>query len=184
MAAGMNPVAKVGFGKTRVKEETMGIEMTRYPFRITQQEKYGVVWWGFTVHDRYMQEEGIDIPEDDLPTVNFKLYHGDSNKPAPDRMDIVIASHWSMIPPSEPPSNRFHKFLQFLRLNKSSGDTQNVSYSNLFQIVSVKTSMSNPQKESRHVAEVEVRPGAIGLPQVVQRAEDPVEVTPAVFDGM
>jgi hypothetical protein len=158
LTIGPAPQVKLGGSSTWTNEETTGSEKKRYNSRITQQELYGVVWWGFNIDDLNEQEDGIDMSDDILPAVHFEFL-GDSDTPAPppERMGVVIASYWSIIPQSEPKGTWIRKLL---RLTKSSGDTQAISYSNLFQIVALETVPSNLPNRSHYCADVQVWPGA------------------------
>ena len=158
LTIGPLPQGKLGGNSTWTNEKTTGSEKKRYTSRITQQEKHGVIWWGFNVDDLNEQEDGIDMPDDILPAVSFEFF-GNSNIPAspPKHMDIVIASYWSIIPQSEPKSTWIRKLLH---LTKSSSNTQAISYSNLFQIVALETTPSSLPERSHYSADVQVWPGA------------------------
>ena len=186
LTIGLAPQGKIGGSSTWTDEETTGSEKKRYNSRITQQELYGVVWWGFDIDDLNEQEDGIDMSDDILPAVHFEFI-GDSDIPAPhpERMDIVIASYWSIIPQSEPKSTWIHKLL---RLTKSSGDTQAMSYSNLFQIVALETVPSNLPKRSHYSADVQVWPGVTDpqhtyLVEVKRPTASSIDVKPAFVVG-
>ena len=146
-----------------------------------QQELYGVVWWGFNIDDLNEQEDGIDMSNDILPAVHFE-FTGDSDIPAPppERMNVEISSCWSIIPQSEPKGTWIRKVL---RLTKSSGATQAISYSNLCQIVTFKTVPSNLPERSRYCADVQVWPGATDpestyLVEVTRQTASSVNVKP------
>lgn len=188
LTIGLVPQGKLEGGLTWTNEETIGSEKKQYTSRITQQEVDGVVWWGFNIDDPNEQEDGIDMPDDILPAVHFKFV-GDSEirAPPPERMDIVIASYWSIIPQSEPKSTWIHKLLHLM---KSSGNTQQaISYSNLFQIVSLETVPSNLPEESHYKAGMQVWPGATDpqhtyLVDVKRPTASSINVKPAFIQGM
>jgi hypothetical protein len=186
LTIGLIPQGKIGGSSTWTNEEATGSEKKRYTSRITQQELYGVIWWGFNIDDLNEQEDGIDMLHDVLPAVHFEFI-GDSDVPAPppERMDIVIASYWSMIPRSEPKSTWIQKLL---RLTRSFGNNQAISYSNLFQIVALETDPSNLPERSHYSADVQVWPGATDpqhtyLVDVKRPTASSVNVKPAVVVG-
>jgi hypothetical protein len=183
LTIGLVPQGKLGGSLTWTNEETTGSEKKRYTSRITQQEVHGVVWWGFNIDDPNEREDGIDMPDDILPAVHFNFV-GNSKIPAPppERMDIVIASYWSIIPRSEPKSTWIRKLLH---LTKSSGNTQQaISYSNLLQIVALETVPSDLPEQSHYNADVQVWPGATDpqhtyLVDVQRLTENSVNMKPA-----
>ena len=186
LTIGLAPQGKLGGSSTWTNEKTTGSEKKRYNSRITQQELYGVIWWGFNIDDLNEQEDGIDMSDDILPAVHFEFI-GDSDVPAPhpEHMDIVIASYWSIIPQSEPKSTWIRKLLRF---TKSSGDTQAISYSNLFQILTLETIPSNLPERSHYRADVQVWPGATDpqhtyLVDVKRQTASSVNVKPAFIVG-
>jgi len=67
LSIGPLPQGKLGGSSTWTNEETTGSEKKRYTSRITQQELYGVIWWGFNIDDLNHQEDGIDMSDDILP---------------------------------------------------------------------------------------------------------------------
>ena len=176
-----HPQGAITGATMKTNEETTGSEKKQYKSAITEHRGDGNVRWGFNIDDDNLQKWGIDIQEGFLPAVRFKFV-GDSNVPAPPPkcMDIVITSYWSMILPSEPKSTWIRKLLLFFR---STGNTQTISYSNLFQITALKADLSTLQEPSHYRAKVKVKSGASGPPDVKRRAEDSVNVTPAVVDG-
>ena len=189
MTAGLNlgpqPLATISGTRTKTKEETVGSEKKRYKNAITEHHIDGNIRWGFEIDDVNLRRRGMDMQEDDLPTVRFEFL-GDSNVPAPPPkcMDIVITSHWSMAVPSEPKSNGVHKLLRFFRSTQTGkANTQTISYSNLFQIVAVKADLSNMPELSHYRAKVKVRSGVSDTPDVKRQAVDSVDMTFAVVDG-
>ena len=186
LTIGLAPKGTLGGSSTWTNEKTTGSEKKRYNSRITQQELYGVVCWGFNIDDLNEQEDGIDMSNDILPAVHFEFI-GDSDIPAPppERMNVVILSYWSIIPQSEPKGTWIRKLL---RRTKSSGDTQAISYSNLFQIVSLETVPSNLPERSHYCADVQVWPGATDpqstyLVDVKRQTASSVNVKPAFVVG-
>ena len=189
MTAGLNlgpqPLATIAGTATKTKEETAGSEKKRYNSAITEHHIDGNVRWGFNIDDVNFRRRGIDMHEDILPTVRFEFL-GDSNVPAPPPkcMEIVITSYWSMAVPIEPKSNWVRKLLHFFRSTQTGkANTQNISYSNLFQIVAVKADLSNMPEQSHYRAKVKVRSGVSDPPDVKRQAEDSVEMALAVVDG-
>jgi len=157
LTLGPRPQGTIKVAKTKTDEETMGFEKKRYTSRITEQHLDGRIWWGFYVDDLHEQESGIDFPDDALPTVCFEFV-GDLKvpPPPPQRMDLEIASYWSIIPKSKEESNWIRKFLN---LSMSSGNAQATSYSNLCQIVVLETVPSELPPRSDYKATMHVRPG-------------------------
>lgn len=169
----------------KTDEKTAGFEKKKYDSAITEHRSDGNVRWGFNVDDVNLQRWGIDMREDVLPTVCFEFV-GDSNVPAPPPkyMDIVITSYWSMILPSKPKNTWIRKLLRFFR-STAAGNTQTISYSNLFQIVALKADLSDLLEPSHYRAKVKVRSGASSPSEVKvkRKAADSIDVTLAVVDG-
>ena len=146
---GLNPQGGLSGSLTKTKESSEGSEKTRYTSPITQQDKDGKIWWDYGIGDDRYQEIGYPMPKDVLPTVHFRFY----DKSPPKFMDIVITSYWSKIFPtrSEPDKTQIHKLLHLYR---STGKTQRISFSNIFQIVAltaevdklIKSNYYNPAK--------------------------------------
>ena len=187
LTLGPHPQAAIIGTAVKTKEEIVGSEKKRYISPITEYHIDGTVQWGFNIDDSNFQRRGIDMPQEDLPTVRFEFI-GDSDEPAPPPtpppkyMDIVITSYWSMISMGHPlaKSNWIHKLLHFF---KSTGNTQSTSYSNLFQIIALNSHPSNLPKLTHYRAKVKVKSGVSGPPEVKRRAVDSVYVTSAVVDG-
>ena len=187
--AGPHPQASVTFTATKTKEGTSGFEKKLYKSAISEYDVFGKVWWGFNIDDVNFQEEGFELREDHLPTVNFE-FTGDSDEPEPlpspppDYMDIVITSYWKMILPGEPKHTWIRRLLHFF---KSTSNAQTASYSNLFQIVALKANLSKLQNASvcRYNAQVVVNPGASNPHElkVTRRALESVNVIPAIVDS-
>ena len=184
LTLGLHPQVAITGTAMKKNEETTGSEKKRYKSAITEHHSDGNVQWGFNIDDVNLQKWGIDMREDVLPTARFKFV-GDSDEPAPPPkyMDIVITSYWSMILLNEQKSTWIHKLLH---LFKSTGNTQSISYSNIFQIVALKADLSNLPKssESHYRAKVKVRSGVSDPPDVKRQAGNSVNVTLAVVDGM
>jgi len=157
LTLGAHPQGTIKVAKTKTDEGTTGFEKKRYTSRITEQHLDGRIWWGFYVDDLHEQESGIEFPYDALPTVCFEFV-GDIKVPPPPprRMDLEIASYWSIIPKSKEESNWIRKFLN---LSMSSGNAQATSYSNLCQIVALDTVPSDLPPRSDYKATMHVRPG-------------------------
>ena len=155
----------------------MGSEKMHYNSAISERRGNGSVRWGFNIDDGNLQEWGIDMREEVLPTVRFEFV-GNTKVPAPPPkcMDVVITSYWSLILPSEPKSTWIRKLLHFFQ---STGNSQTISYSNLFQITALKADLSNVLEPSYYRAKVEVRSGASPDVQVKRQAAESVTVTPA-----
>ncbi len=141
----------------RTKEKAVGNEKKRYTSGITQQDKYGVVEWGFDVDDEKERTNGIHMRKDILPTVHFEFVGGSTSPvPAPPKqMGIEIASYWSRIPATPAPGKSNHSpwFLSC-----TDGNTQAGSYTNLCQIVALETVPSNLPERSDYQATVYVSP--------------------------
>jgi hypothetical protein len=157
LTLGAYPQGTIKVAKTKTDEETGGFEKKRYTSRITEQHHDGFIWWGFYIDDLHEQERGIEFPDDALPTVCFEFV-GDHKVPPtpPERMDLEIASYWSIIPKKKEESNWIRRFLN---LSISSGNAQATSYSNLCQIVALRAVPSDLPPRSDYKATMDVRPG-------------------------
>jgi hypothetical protein len=173
LTLGPHPHGAITGTAIKTNEITAGSEKKRFTSGITEHHRDGIIWWGFNIDDVNLQKQGIDMQEDILLTAVFEFI-GDSNVPAlpPKCMDTVIASYWSMILPSEPKSTWIHKLLHLFR---SSGNTP--SYSNILQIVALKTVPSNLLEPSHYRAKVKVRSGVGDPPEVKRPAADSVDVS-------
>ena len=189
--AGMNPQGTISVAKTKTKEEATSSEKTLHINRIDHYDNYGKVRWSFNIDDVYFQESGMIMREDELPTVHFE-FTGDSDKPnppptsPPEYMEIAITSYWKMTLPSESKTTWIRKLVHFVR---SSGNTQAVSYSNLFQMVALKVNPDKLRNLCDYRAEVVLNPGASDHHQVIIKRH-PVECVvmrcnaiPAVVKG-
>jgi len=158
LTLGPRPQGAIKVAKTKTDEETVGFEKKRYTSRITEQHYDGFIWWGFYIDDLHEQERGIEFPDDALPAVCFEFV-GDPKvpPPPPERMDLEIASYWSIIPKSEELESNWIR--TFLNLPTSSGNTQAASYSNLCQITAFETVPSDLPPRSDYKATMHVRPG-------------------------
>ena len=138
-------------GSKKSNERTEGVGEIRFTSPITQQDIDGKIWWDYGIGDNRYQEEGCTIPDNVLPTVHFEF----DGKSFPKYMDIVITSYWSKISPtrSQPNRTQIHKLL---RLFKSIGKTQCISFSNLLQIVALTANMDNLMKRNRYKAKVKM----------------------------
>jgi hypothetical protein len=187
LAIGPHPHGAITGAATKTNEKTASCEKKRYTSRITEQHDDGVVEWGFNVDDLHEQERGIDMSDDVLPTVCFEFV-GDPKvpPPPPERMDIEVASYWSMIPRNGTESNWIHTFLNVPR---SSGNAQATSYSNLCQIVALETVPFDLEPRSDYRATMHVSPGVPDTdyisyyPEVRLPTTDSVTVTPAFTTG-
>jgi len=135
---------------TRTSENSAGSEKKRYASRITQQTKYGVVFWGFHVDDPYNQEGGVNMPDANLPAVSFEFL-GDSDiaAPPPEFIDVEISSCWSLLPKAGNENNWLPDFVSRL--------SQTASYSNLCQMVALSIP-SNLPKQADYRATLNVYP--------------------------
>ena len=151
LSLGLNTHGSLSGGLTKTNERTEGSEKKRYTSPITQQYKVGKIWWDYGISDDRYQENGYAMPKDILPTVHFGF---DSISP-PKLMDIVITSYWSKISPTRSEQNRtqIHKLLHLFR---STGKTQCISFSNLFQIIALTTNMDNLKKRNHYKAKVKM----------------------------
>jgi hypothetical protein len=169
--------------KTMEKGEV--IEKTRYDSTIVDHHRDGVVWWSVNVDDQTFRNWGISMAEDVLPSVSFEFV---GPKTPPKSMDILIASHWSVIQRKDDPSwisKFFHRFRSFgdTRRFRPFGDTETPSYSNLVQAVAMKTEPSNLPERFHCKAKMEVRSGASGDPKVTEPLPESLDVIPKVTDG-
>ncbi|KDR72300.1 hypothetical protein GALMADRAFT_143149 [Galerina marginata CBS 339.88] len=178
---GLQPLGAISGSATKTSEIATGSERKRYNSGITEHHRDGIVHWGFNIDDENLQKRGIDMQEDVLPTVSFEFV-GDSPVPAPPpkSMDIVISSYWSTMLPREPKGTWIR---QLLRLGDSSGSTQTTSYSNLLQIVVLKTEPSNLSESSHYRAKMKVMSGVSDQPEVKRPAADWVNVTPVIVNN-
>jgi hypothetical protein len=139
------PTLEATAATARTTKTTSCSQVTRYSSRITQHDCLGVAWWGFSVEDAYDKENGIEMVKDHLPTVDFEFLAEDGLAPAPQYIDVEVASYWtlgrgltSIIPgkrPNLPP------------------------YSNLCQVAVVKLP-SNLQESHRHISVLNVCSGS------------------------
>ena len=148
---GLNPQGSLSGSSTKTNEKAEGSEKTRYTSPITQQDKDDKIWWDYGIGDDRYREKGYTMPEDVLPTVHF----GFCGKSSPKNMDIVITSYWSKISPTQSEQNgtQVHKLL---RLFRSTGKTQCISFSNLFQIVALTADVNNLIKRNHYPATVKM----------------------------
>ena len=116
LTLGPHPQAAIMGTAIKTNKKIVGSEKMQYLSAITEYQNDGKVQWGFNIDDVNFQKWGINMPEYDLPTVNFEFV-GDCDEPAnpPKYMDIVITSIWSIISPSDPKSTWIHKLLHFFR---------------------------------------------------------------------
>ncbi|KDR66385.1 hypothetical protein GALMADRAFT_259488 [Galerina marginata CBS 339.88] len=164
---------------TRTSEVATSLEKKRYTSRITQQTKYGVVWWGFEIDDPYEQEEGVKLSDPTLPAVEFE-YLGDSDIPAPPpkHIHVEVATYWSIIRKSGEDANWMYKILS--RSTSNAG-----SYSNLCQIVTMVVP-SNLKDRADYRATMHVNSGQHGsnFSTNVRRQTGTLDATPAVSWGL
>ena len=129
LTLGTRPQGTIKFAKATTDEESASLDKTRNTSRISEQHLNGEIQWGFDVDDLYDQEGGIEFTRDALPTVCFEFVGNPTDPlPLPKRLDLEIASYWSIIPASKKESDWI---LTFLNLSIVSGDSQATSYSNL-----------------------------------------------------
>ena len=174
---------KVPIEKGKVTEETL------YDSTIVDHRRNGIVWWSFNVDDDNFQKWGNAMTKDVLPSVSFAFV---GHEAPPKSMDIMIASHWSMIQQKDDPSwisklfNRF-KSSGDSHWSRSFGNTETPSYSNLFQVVAMKTVPSDlPEWYHYHAnLKMEVSSGTSGDPNVTEPLQVPesLVVIPRVVDG-
>ena len=187
---GLNPQGGISGSSTKTNERTEGSEKKLYTSPITQQYEVGKIWWDYEIGDDRYRENGYSMPKDDLPTVHFRFYH----KSPPKLMDVVITSYWSKIYPtrSEPDRTQIHKLLHS-SLFKSTGKTQRISFSNIFQIVALtaeveklfKSNYFNPAKVKMYLdsgISVPPKPGPEPEAESLKRFEGTSVVANA--DGM
>jgi hypothetical protein len=92
----------------RADEEGTSFGTTQLNYRITQQSTRGVAWWGFNVDDANRREGGTILEGPELPTATFHFRTGDNTHtpvPVPERIDVEVASYWSIIPSPTVTSN-------------------------------------------------------------------------------
>lgn len=132
-----------------------------------------------------------------LPTADFQFFGKDLERP--ERMDFVVASHWSMILPAGLPAGAKKRgqsvikmFIGRIRRQSNSNSAQStVSYSNLLQIVALKTNPAKLPPIHGYSATLDVQSSPnlkdLGPPEVEPGLPylDPTtfDVTPVTFDG-
>lgn len=197
VVASANPSGNITANLGNSNEASTSSQVTRNMSQITEFHDDGIIDWGFDVDDSNFQQMAANTHEKLLPTVDFE-FCGKASE-LPERMDFVVASHWSMIPPGKQASTQNSKqnWVQtFINRVKSPNNkpAQSISYSNLFQVVALKT---NPSKLPtwygyRATVDVQSTPNLQGLehpeaPKVSLHFPelDPttVNVTPTTFDG-
>ena len=98
VAIGVTPGPHTVGGITLTANKTMEqdevIEKTRYDSMIVDHNRDSVVRWSFNVDDDNFRKFGIIMEKNVLPSVSFEFV---GHKTLPKSMDIMIASHWSMI---------------------------------------------------------------------------------------
>jgi len=156
MTIGPSPQVTMKVTKMKADDETAGFGKTRNTSRITEHHYDGVIWWGFYLDDLHERERGIEFPDCALPTVGFEFVGNPGVPPPPERMDLQIASYWSIIPKSEVETNWIRTFLN---LSISSDNSQATSYSNLCQIVALETVPFDLPPRSDYKATTHVTPG-------------------------
>ena len=95
---GPHTVGGLTLTANRTMEQGEVIEKIRYDSTIVDHHRDGVVWWRFDVDDDNFQKFGIIMEIDVLPSVSFEFV---GRKTLPESMDMMIASHWSMIRPKD-----------------------------------------------------------------------------------
>lgn len=177
---------------------TTSSQITQNTSLITEYHNEGIIDWGYDINDSNFQKTAIDIDETLLPAVDFEFFG--ENPEFPERMDFVVASHWSMILPTgeqegtqQSKQNGIQKFISHARSSINFEPAQSVSYSNLLHIVALKTSPSKLPKKYGYRATVDVQsrphqdlePPEAPIVHLNHPAVDPtiVDVTPATFDG-
>lgn len=128
-----HPMAGITIAATKGTEKGEVFETTQYNSRIVDHHSDGIVWWSFDVDDNNFQKWGINIGEAVLPAVSFEFVGNDDDEVSgapPKSMDIMIASHWSMIPSSEREGDSTW-IDKLFRRSRSFGDTQTTRYWNL-----------------------------------------------------
>jgi hypothetical protein len=95
---GLKPQVTLAAKSARAMESMQGIEGNRCT-RITQQHRHSAIWWGFYIEDDYEQQAGINMSDDLLPTASFLVKHrnGPDNAVVPRRIDVEVASYWTII---------------------------------------------------------------------------------------
>jgi len=69
--------------------------------------RLGIAWWGFDVHDPYLQKGGTYLEETEHPTATFTFFAGAINNHirVPKMIDVEVTSYWSVIPSLTATSN-------------------------------------------------------------------------------
>ncbi|KAJ7573947.1 hypothetical protein C8J56DRAFT_902816 [Mycena floridula] len=66
---------------------------------IIQKDFCGRIWWSFAVDDEYEQQHGLDIPQENLPCVDFRLCP-DLPATLSDTIQVEVASYWKLPSPT------------------------------------------------------------------------------------
>lgn len=137
VTAAANPGAKLTISRTRAKEKAKANETTNIMSGIIQKQLYGAVSWAFDVDDQNAQLHGVKVSGDRLPFVD--LAFPDVFGEPPKNMDLVVASYWSKISAPVSATERTGVWNLWKVVSKSAGNASTPSYTNLCEIVSVKT---------------------------------------------
>ena len=185
---GPHTVGGITFTAQKTTEKGEVIEKTRYDSAIVDHDRDGIVWWSFNVDDDNYRKWGMDM-EDTLPSVSFEFV---GHEPPPRSMDIMITSHWSIIPSqwkdgSSWIAKLFHRFKSSGDTRPSHfkpfGDTETPPYLNLFQVVALITDPPHLPERFHYKAKMEVSSGASGDPTFLKTPPESLNVIPKVVDS-
>ncbi|PPQ82548.1 hypothetical protein CVT25_007157 [Psilocybe cyanescens] len=127
---GIEPSGTVGMNGTTSSERSHGLERTRFLDQIAETSSDGSTCWDFTIDDPSAQEYGIHLPDDRLPSVNFRF----PATPLPSRLSVAIASFWSLVTSK----GQSQSWISKLFHREVSHETKDMPvYSNLCQVVIV-----------------------------------------------
>ncbi|KAJ7585122.1 hypothetical protein C8J56DRAFT_789023 [Mycena floridula] len=77
---------------SRTTKGVTGSEKMRKTSWITQHHSGGDISWRFTVTDPHFQQNGLEFPDEDLPSVEFEML----GVPLPDTVFVEVASYWTI----------------------------------------------------------------------------------------
>ena len=136
-----------------------------HKFSITEHDHGGLVEWGFSLNNINNQDGELHMDAEILPVAEFTFVS--ENKGSPRCMEIVISSYWTNQHMLVPDSRGSHPTLrQFIKSFRSDGDPkQKISYSNLLQVVAIKTVPHTHPTEYQYDAHLQFQTGdEVALP--------------------
>lgn len=146
----------MSFLGAKAKEDSFGTEVKTYTSRITQGDRHGAVWWGFSIDDPHDREAGLKLHHPNtLPRATFEFLGKSDQPPIPKTFDIQVISFWSLMPTTG------HNLFHWLK-TRTSLSSKSPSYSNLCQVVRLDMP-SESTIRSDHMSLTKVRPSGCHL---------------------